>query len=173
MGAADKAMVEKTIRTMKKKQTSVLLLFLSPFITGCSSVLNLDKLAESSAIIAFSMMLVYLGFVKVLPKFHMWHVPRVVFDYFIIKLSIIVVVSMIVLGVFFLGVFFLFEDKRFSLLISLNLFISSAYLLKLRHNYRDKSVAEIMEDKKSWFITLGTLFILLFLYFDGLEYVIG
>jgi len=70
------------------------------------------------------------------------------------------------------GIVFLFAPKDFAFLVSFTLFISAAYLYRLRHNYDEKSQIELEEDKKSWFITLVAIFILMFLYFDGLHYVL-
>lgn len=136
--------------------------FLPLLVVGCKS--KVDELQEQAAAIVFIVMILMLGYLALTPKLQKWTLSKLLVQFFVFKVASVAMLLMIVVGCYLL-----FNDDPIAYLLSLNLFISSALLYRLKRNYTEKSESERLVDFRYFTITLPTQLALVFLLNDGLK----
>jgi len=140
-------------------------IFLAFFLTGCVED-KIYHIEEQSSIIAIIILFGSIAFLTLTPKIQKWNWTKHLMSFFIDRLSMSLLYLMI-----FLALLFLFGDP-IGKLVAINLFISAAFLYRLKKDYHNKDDEIKVKDTRYFTITLPTIVALIFLYFHGLERVL-
>jgi TRAP-type C4-dicarboxylate transport system permease large subunit len=142
---------------------NILLLLIVFFIgTGCSN--KITEVENTSSAIVFFMLIASVLYLKITPKMQQWKFTKKIINHFINKFSLILILFMTSIG----SLSFI-SYGQIGKFLALNLFISSAFLYKLKINYRAKSENQKISEFRYFTITLSSMIAQLFLLFGGLE----
>jgi hypothetical protein len=140
---------------------ALIFLFVLSALAGCR---NVDTLEKNSSGWVFIVLLLTIVYFRLTPKIHQWRFTKNLMSFFINHIAIYLIWLYVVFG-------FLVSYRKppIGIFLALSLFMSSAFLYKLRKNYNNKSIDERTKEFRYFTITLPPIIALFFLLCGGLE----